>query len=796
MKSAPVPLNEKQRLEALHRLNILDTKAEARFDRITRLAAHTFSCEFSSITFIDKSRQWFKSILNLSLSETPRDIAFCAHTIVNDDLLIVNDTYLDADFKDNPFVTDAPFMRFYAGVKIMMDGYAVGSLCLFDSRPHTFNNDDKAILRDLATLVESELQKEELSNISRTLQIYQDQLTESQKLTRVRNVILEKIVSSESLQSVLRDIVEAVELEYAGQYCSILLLDDTHLLLGAAPSLPDFYNNAIDGVEIGIGQGSCGTTAFTGVRTIVEDISTHPYWAAWRELAHQAKLGACWSEPIKSSDGSVLGTFAIYHNTPATPSDEELMRIKQFAHITSIAIERQQTSDLIWRQANFDDLTKLPNRNIMGEHLKQALNTATRNNTKVAVMFLDLDNFKDINDTLGHSVGDDLLIDCAKRITQCIRQKDIVARLGGDEFVMIINDFSYFVGVEKTAQKILKAVAQPYYLQNEIVHTSASIGITIYPDDGEDVVSLLKNADQAMYGAKGLGKNNYHFYTQNMRDEALKRLTLVADLRLALENEEFFIVYQPIVDLHNGHINKAEALIRWQHPTKGLIGPVDFIPIAEETGLIIDISNWVFEQVCKDVNPWRNALCPNLQISINTSPIHYTDPDRCITQWLDVLLKTRTPPQAILLEITENLLMDAKSSVSTKLFQFRQAGIEIALDDFGTGYSSISYLKKYPTDFLKIDKSFVHSMSEDSHDKVLCEAIIVMAQKLGIKVVAEGIETQEQRHILQQMGCEFGQGYLFAKPLKHHDFDILLAKQNTSQSPNEPLFCSKNVKDK
>ncbi|ABG40771.1 diguanylate cyclase/phosphodiesterase with GAF sensor [Paraglaciecola sp. T6c] len=780
MKAAPRPSNDKQRVSALHELNILDTVAEERFDRITRLAAHSFGCQFASISFIDEERQWYKSVVNFPATDLDRNISFCAHTITQDKALVVKDAHLSACFKDHPYVVSDPFLRFYAGIKITMDGYHVGSLCVFDTQPKSFTCSDELILQDLANMVESELQKEQLTHAAQTLRQYQNKLNETQKLTRVRNTILEKIVHSVSLTSVLHEIVKAVELEYLNQKCSILLLKDKKLLCGAAPSLPSFYNDAINGLDIGIGQGSCGTTAFTGVRTVVEDISSHPYWSAWTELAEKAELGACWSEPVKASDGTVLGTFAIYHAYPAAPSTEELQRIEQFAYITSIAIERQNNSDLIWHQANFDELTQLPNRNIMGEHLKQALNVAKRNQTQVAVLFLDLDNFKDINDTLGHSVGDDLLVDCAQRIKDCIRHKDIVARLGGDEFVVIINDIVDFSGLEKTAQKILKGLSRPYHLQSEIVHTSASIGITIYPDDADDVSSLLKNADQAMYGAKAIGKNNYHYYTKNMRDAAVKRMALITDLRHAIDNDEFFIVYQPIINLLDQSITKAEALIRWRHPIRGLVGPDDFIPVAEETGLIIDISDWVFEQVCRDVCQWRQALCPTLQISINTSPVHYTDPEHCITLWLEKMLINRTPPQAVLLEITESLLMDANKSISTKLFQFRQAGVDIALDDFGTGYSSISYLKRYPTDFLKIDKSFVHSMTEVSNDKVLCEAIIVMAKKLGIKVVAEGIETQEQYHILQKMGCDYGQGYLFAKPLEHHAFNALLQQHKAT----------------
>ena len=779
MNKPEQPVNELQRLDALYALKILDTAPEERFDRITRLAARIFDCAHASITLIDKNRQWFKSAVQLDESETPRDISFCAHTILHNKALVIADTWEYQDFINNPMVTGEPHVRFYAGVPLSVDQtYNVGTLCIVDNQPRTFNKADIAILEDLAKVVESELQSQAVQDITSSLLKSQEQLQENEKLSRVRNTILELIVNSSAISPILNTIVKSVELEYEGIQCSILLLDSskTHITMGAAPSLPDFYNEAIDGLEIGIGVGSCGTAMFTGERVVAQDIMTHPYWAEFKEVAAMANLRSCWSQPIKNSAGEVLGSFAIYKREPAIPTANEIKLIEQFAHLASIAIERQKSSDLIWRQANFDTLTDLPNRNIMGEHLKQALSTAHRDNTQVALMFLDLDNFKDINDTLGHSVGDDLLVECARRIEQSVREKDIVARLGGDEFVIIITDIHHFTGIERTAQKILKILATPYFLQNEVVHSSASIGITVYPTDAEDVSGLLKNADQAMYGAKSTGKNNYQYYTLSMRQAAIQRMSLINDLRCAIDNDQFFMLYQPIVDLQTGAIYKAEALIRWQHPTRGLIGPMEFIPLAEETGLIIDISNWVFSQVCKKVKFWRSELCPNLQISINTSPVHYTDNERCITQWLDILLSSHIPPDAILLEITESLLMESTEYVSNKLFQFRQAGVDIALDDFGTGFSSISYLKRYPTDYLKIDKSFVHSMTQVSNDKVLCEAIIVMAKKLGIKVIAEGVETPEQHKILENMGCDFAQGYLFSYPLTAEQFTARLKK--------------------
>ncbi len=281
-----------------------------------------------------------------------------------------------------------------------------------------------------------------------------------------------------------------------------------------------------------------------------------------------------------------------------------------------------------------------------------------------------------------------------------------------------------------------------------------------------------------MYSAKAARKNSYHYYTKALRDQALKRMGLLSDLRTAIDEGQLFIEYQPIVDIQTTSIVKAEALIRWHHPSRGRIAPDEFIGIAEEFGLISEISNWVFAQVCTKVKRWRRHFGQFLQISVNTSPKQYADSDTCITHWLQYLLDTNTPANAIVLEITENLLMEGDDRISEKLFQFRQAGIDIALDDFGTGYSSISYLKKYPTDLIKIDRSFVNSMTEVSNDKVLCEAIIVMAKKLGISVVAEGIETKEQHHILSQMGCDFGQGYLYSRPVDAETFEGLLIAQH------------------
>ena len=613
------------------------------------------------------------------------------------------------------------------------------------------------------------------------MQNQNQQLSQSDNLNKLRNNILELIASSAPLTQILPAIINDIEKEHPKMLCSILLIDNTgkHLLLGAAPSLPDFYNQAIDGVEIGQGKGSCGTAAFTKETVIVSDISTHPYWTPWAELAKKAQLGACWSEPIIDSKSELIGTFAIYHRKQSTPNKADFALIEQLSNLVRIAVERDSADKTIWHQANFDNLTQLPNRNLLKEHLTLALQNAKRDKKQLTIAMLDIDNFKDINDSLGHSVGDELLIESAKRIKSCIRANDIVARLGGDEFIVVLLDTTTVNDIENIGQNLLATLEQPYIINDQSVHCTASIGIANYPNDAVDINSLLRNADQAMYNAKAQGRNNIHFFTENMRTDFLKRIEIVKDLRTAIKQQQFHMVYQPIFNLSNNKVIKAEALIRWQHPEKGLISPLDFIPIAESTGLIIEISEWIFNEVAQKVKYWREAYCQELMISINTSPVQYKNQGQQITSWVNSLKERNLSPKAIAIEITENLLMENQTEVVKVLEQIRQQGVALSIDDFGTGYCSFSYLKNYTIDYLKIDKSFVQNMSADTKDATLCEAIIVMASKLNIDVIAEGIETEQQKQFLIQAGCLYGQGYLLAKPMSDNNFEQLLNKENT-----------------
>jgi len=439
-----------------------------------------------------------------------------------------------------------------------------------------------------------------------------------------------------------------------------------------------------------------------------------------------------------------------------------------------------ESQQQIWYQANFDFLTKLPNRHLLHNRLEHALDRANRSNLPVGLLYIDLDNFKHVNDQSGHTVGDKLLAEAADRISSCIRSSDTAARIGGDEFMVIMAELKDIYSLENTCQKILAELEKPFSIDNNIFFISASIGVTIYPEDSQSSKELLIYADKAMYEAKKLGRNCYQFFTKKMQAISSNRLSIASDLRSALIDGQFIVYYQPIINLNDSGIAKAEALLRWNHPTKGLINPADFIPIAEETGLIGTLGQWVFHQALKDLSIIRNYLNSDFQLSINVSPHQFHHPE-ILLNWLKNIKELGIPGNCISLEITEGLLLEASHTVLNTLSALQEAGVELSIDDFGTGYSALAYLKKFDINYVKIDKSFIQNLVSDNYDAVLCEAIIHMAQKLDIKVIAEGIENAHQESLLKQFKCNYGQGYLFAKP---GTLDQLLALLKASKNEN------------
>ena len=435
--------------------------------------------------------------------------------------------------------------------------------------------------------------------------------------------------------------------------------------------------------------------------------------------------------------------------------------------------------------ANFDVLTGLPNRNMFYDKLEDEMKKSDSSGLPVAVMLLDVDRFKEVNDKLGHAQGDLLLVEAARRITACVRETDTVARLGGDEFTVILSEMKDINSANHIAQNIIESLAVPFQLLEDEVFVSASLGITIYPTDTQSISGLFTNADQAMYLAKNSGSNGFCYFTGALQEAAQARLSLISDLRTALPGKQFALHYQPIVELATGKIYKAEALLRWQHPERGPVSPADFIPVAEEAGLIHEIGDWVFHEAIRELAHWRELFVPELQISVNVSPVQFRESqgsDRGSLEgfkknWLNALNGLGLPGESVVFEVTEGVLLDEKTSVSEKLLTMRDAGIQVALDDFGTGYSSLSYLKKLNIDYLKIDQSFVQNLQNDTNDQALCEAIIVMAHKLGLKVIAEGVETEPQRDLLVGFGCDYAQGWLYSKALPADEFEVLLKEQ-------------------
>ncbi|MEH6456332.1 MAG: EAL domain-containing protein [Cocleimonas sp.] len=436
--------------------------------------------------------------------------------------------------------------------------------------------------------------------------------------------------------------------------------------------------------------------------------------------------------------------------------------------------ELKYSQTLIKLEAEQDHLTGLGNRRKFYQLLEEEIQKAEKTGDSFYLLQLDFDSFKEINDNFGHSVGDLLIVEAAKRINNYLSTNDIVTRLSGDEFMLIISNSTNKNNIELCAEKIKTSMSNTFYLDENEVHTSVSIGITVYPHDATSSEQLVNNVDQATFHSKKLGKNRFSHFTSSMKNEIILRNNMIKDLRLAIKENQFELHYQPIIDIATNKITKAEALIRWNHPTRGLVSPDSFIPLAEETGLIIEIGEWVFKKSVEDTVKIKKLLNTDFQMSINTSPLQYGKNGMNVSDWFSHIITSGLSGKNIALEITESVLMESSDSIKNKLYNLRDLDVQISIDDFGTGYSSLSYLKKFDIDYLKIDRSFVQNLCEDSDDLVLIQAIIIMAHKLGCKVIAEGIENETQLAMLAKEGCDYGQGYYFAKPLASNEFMRLL----------------------
>jgi diguanylate cyclase (GGDEF)-like protein/PAS domain S-box-containing protein len=454
-------------------------------------------------------------------------------------------------------------------------------------------------------------------------------------------------------------------------------------------------------------------------------------------------------------------------------------RSVNYIEIFSDITERKEREERVRHLAHHDALTDLPNRALLNDRIAQAVSLAERNRTRVAVMFLDLDRFKTVNDSLGHSVGDKLLREVSSRLKSCMRASDTVSRLGGDEFVILMPNVTDSEDVAVTAGKVLDAVARPYNIDGHELVSTPSVGISVYPADGADVDTLLRNADAAMYHAKETGRNNYQFFTQDMNARALERLSLDRSLRRALERDELRLHYQPQYGIADGRIVGLEALIRWQHPEQGLVPPLVFIKFAEESGLILQIGDWVLREACRQNRAWQDAGLPPLPVSVNISALQFHQPD-FVHSVARALAGSGLEARYLQLEVTESIIMHDAERVTESLERLKDMGLELAIDDFGTGYSSLSYLKRFPIDRLKIDRSFVQDVTADTDDEAIIGAIIALTRKLGLRTIAEGVETREQLKFLRDQGCDEVQGFLLSRPLAPPDCAASLAREGGS----------------
>jgi diguanylate cyclase (GGDEF)-like protein/PAS domain S-box-containing protein len=805
-----------------------------------------------------------------------------------------------------------------AAIPLFKNAVAYGVINVYAGNVNAFDEEIQTLLVELAMDLSFALNRFELE-VGRK---------RSRQAETLRSFMLEKINSDIPLEHLFKEVVHHLEAMIPTSLCSIMLLDrdGVHLRLGSVPGLPDFFAKAIDGLAIGDGIGSCGHAMSTGERTLVEDINNHPYWFEFRELARTANLGACWSEPIRSSSNLILGAFAIYHAKPTKPEAWHVSLLEMAAHFLAIAIEKKRTEsnlrklsqaveqspniiiitdtearieyvnqafvektgrtleqvfgqhpsilqsgktplfayEEMWDQlrrgeswqgelvnrykdgkesielahispvrdvngtithflslqeditdkkrteeriqylAHYDVLTGLPNRALLEEHAQFALSSAKRKGTTLSLLFFDLDHFKNINDSLGHSTGDALLVELSRRLRDVLREDDIISRLGGDEFILLLSGVDE-VGAERVAEKLLHTVNQSYMVGQYDLNVSASIGIAVYPEDGEDLETLLRNADTAMYRAKQDGRNNFCFFTQEMQARSGRHLELVNALRYALERNQLHVVYQPQIELPSefagkattasdfGKVIGAEALLRWDHPELGSISPAEFIPVAEETGLILAIGEWVLRTAVSQTKSWHEQGWRDLSIAVNLSAVQFrhTNLPETVSQ---ILYESQLDANFLELELTEGVAMIDPSGAISIMNDLHSRGVRMSIDDFGTGYSSLSYLKKFKVSKLKIDQSFVRDISSDPEDKAIISAVISMAKSLGLQTIAEGVETDEQLQYLCEQNCDEVQGYLFSRPLSAEQFGQFMREREVAVVRNfNPLYAQISV---
>ncbi|WP_134683641.1 sensor domain-containing protein [Brevibacillus migulae] len=589
-------------------------------------------------------------------------------------------------------------------------------------------------------------------------------VTETKRLEVLREketFILAKIASGDTLEEVINHIIEIVEKLSQG-VCSIMFYEKEQnwLRFGYGPGLNPEFVEKIDKFPVGPDLASCGHAAYVKELTIVSDIETNPAWAEWSEIALRHGMRSCWSVPVLSASGSLLGTFAVYYHDSREPDDIEISMLRVFAYVTGLAMDRTQHIQEIQYLANHDVLTNLPNL----RYLKELFEQWIQETNELAVMFLDLDHFKTLNDTFGHDFGDILIQEIAGRIQKTIGEANVVARMGGDEFVILIRNVTDRQMVREVAEHILTSIEKPIFIMDRDFHVTASIGISMYGEHGSTIEALMKNADVAMYSVKDAGGNGSRIYDPAMNEKAYELYMLQGEFRKALEQEQFQLYYQPKYDIRTGAITGLEALVRWIHPEKGVISPATFIPLAEESGFIIELGAWVLRRACQQVKEWKDESNIEMRVAVNVSVKQFIKQD--IAAYVKATLdELKLDPGCLELEITESVLSRHEFLIQETVGELQRIGVKVSIDDFGTGYASLTYLKQFRANTIKIDRSFIQLLPQNEEDSAIVTAIITLANQLNMSVIAEGVETKEQLDFLRSKGCNEVQGYYFSPPL-------------------------------
>ena len=879
---APLPKNEKERLKTLHNLNLLDTEAEREFDELTAMAAKICNTPVALISLVDKHRQWFKSKVSLDVNETDRDVAFCAHSILTpDQIMEVQDAYLDPRFADNLLVTEGPKFRFYAGVPLVaQNGHALGTLCVLDYKPGRLSSAQRLSLETLGRLAVREIELRDsyhrmkklvslasddadllLEGLDRDSMSLQQELNARVQFElmsrRILDATLDAVISIDcdgkviywnpnaeivlgytALEAQGKSIIELTfepsEYEAAQSFLSQFFVDkvgdskserlefDVVRADGVAVSVEvslvsvrrfgesivtgfvrdvtdrnkDISNLRIaamtfDGAEgILITDGDFNIVRANKSSVDITGYSENEQLGSAPQLLrpdqHEAEfLAAIW-ESVKQDDTWAGEVWERRKNWEAVPLHltisvirDSKKAIQNYLFAFSDRSRAKKDADEIYSLAFFDALTGLPNRRLLMDRLNQTIATIGRVGKKAALLFIDIDNFKDLNDHLGHDFGDLLLQQMAERLTVGLRSEDTVARIGGDEFVIILrnlgeDDVDAPAQTRDVATKILSLLQEPYTLKDREFFSTVSIGATLIEQSEVEAEELIKQADIAMYQSKKAGRNMFRFFDPQMQKVINQRASIEHALHEAIEKKQFRLYYQIQFNAKNIAVG-SEALIRWNNPLLGVVSPLEFIPLAEESGLIIPIGNWVMQEACNQISCWKDrGRLGELTVSINISPRQFYHPN-FISETLACLKRTGIDPRKLTFELTEGLVLKQVDDAISIIRELKRIGISFAIDDFGTGYSSLQYISNLPLSQLKIDQSFVRNMHVNHRPTVIIETIISMSRSLGLEVVAEGVETQEQYELLKSFGCQVFQGYYFSKPVPAAEFEKLVS---------------------